>query len=696
MIFILVLCILLIPFYSGFLSFVKENAIKTFDSRIQGNVKSIENEINIQMNVLKNISEGQDFKVLSNPPAYGVDLNSPQWLESREQVRESYSVLKSVVGIQEKSAILFRNGNLQIDSNGAIDNFRASYDTMWRFVSDGEKCSVDYALSQLFYKRHGGSFESNLGYSNISNGQTFELVYLYTVFSAQDDVADCVFMSCYDAENFIEGINLEDASSILITTLDGKKIYNTGNLYDVEAYDSCYQSENIGIKIYFSISDKCLNKNMEPVVLFLMLVMFMFVLLGFLFTMGFAFVERKNINKLLSATDGVTDIIYSEDDDHIAYLNTVFSELYKQNKRFLAMTKSLLYAKLICFGLNEEEKEAIKEDFITPNCFIMLKNTVSEYTNIKSDAESFLKKRGISIIQSFSLNNFEHVFFVKMTNIVKDTVEDMVVQINKEHRTDVRAVMSICDDISGMTNMFDRTKRTIQYLEYGNVKILREYNKSDGSENISTFLTKSRQLYEIVKSGNEFEAKKIVYEQWYKMTQDEANTQGIETLFFAQTSILSQIAAECKLNIAIPVFDTTKDAVSIVFDITECIELICAKLKADSKKEDVRSNQIVEYIEQRYTDSSFYMPELVGRFELSDRAIVQILKKSTGDNFSNYLSKLRLAKAQELLQNSNIPVSEVAVSSGFESANSLYKAFKKVFGVSPSVYRENRKKLSDK
>lgn len=696
MIFIVVLCILLIPFYTSLQASVKENTRKTFDSKVQQKVKMVENEINIQMNMLKNISGGQDFKTLSNPPAYGFDINSPEWFESREGVRKAYSVLKSIVSMQNRSFMLFRNSDMQIDSNGAVDNLRTSYDTTWRFTSEGEKCSMDYVQLQLFHKIHSGGFENNFTYNDISNGQSYELVYMFTVFSAEEDVADCVFVACYDAERFIEGLDIEkDTSSILITTDDGKKIYNTGALYNPDVYDSCYSSEIAGMKIYYSISDECLNGQMKPVIFFFALGMLMFVLFGFLFTVGFAWIERKNIKRLLTVADGVTDIKYSEDDDHIAYLNTVFYELHKKNKKFSGMLKSLLYTKLVCFRLAEEEKDEIADDFSTPNCIVVIKNNVSEYTNVKYDVESFLKKNGILVLQSLSLNDCEHAFFVKMTNAVKDTVEDMVLSLNKEHHTDIRAVVSICDDINSVASVFENAKKTIQYLEYGNVKFLKDYDEPVEGEDMSSFLSKSRQLYEIMKSGNEFEAKRIVYEQWYKITQGEINSRNIEPLFFSQTSVLLQISAEYKLNVAVPVFDSEKDVVSIAFEITECIELICEKLKGDSGKEDIRSSQIVGYIKQRYTDSSFYMPELVGKFELSDRAIVQMLKKATGDNFSNYLSKLRLAKAQDLLGNTNIPISEVATASGFDSANSLYKAFKKVFGVSPSVYRENRKDTSD-
>ena len=182
-----------------------------------------------------------------------------------------------------------------------------------------------------------------------------------------------------------------------------------------------------------------------------------------------------------------------------------------------------------------------------------------------------------------------------------------------------------------------------------------------------------------------------MYEQWYKITQEEINSEVAETLYFTQTSILSQIITENNLKLDIPKFDSGKDVVSVAFDITECIEQICTNIKMPDKKEDVRISQIVEYINQRYCDSSFYMPELVGKFELSDRAIVQMLKKATGDNFSNLLGKLRIDKAKNMLETTNIPVSEVASASGFDSSNSLYKAFKKVYGVSPSMYRSNRK-----
>lgn len=691
---ILILGILMIPSYSNFYASVRENALKKYDSQIRQEVKMMENEINLQMNVLKNITSGQSFKILSNPPAYGYDLESVGWFESRESVQESYSVLKSLISLQDKSIMLFRNSDIQIDASGAADDFRAGYDTLWRLSVDGGKCSMDAAMVQLFYRRHSGEFDGNIDYNDIANGKTYELVYAFTLASSEEEeVGDSIFLACYDADGFIDRINMENGIvSVMVTTDDDKKLFSDGDEYDVTLYDSCYESENLNFKVYYSISDECLQDQLAPVNTFLLIVAITFAMFGFLATVGVSIVEKRYINRLVSVTKGTTNVEYSDDDDHIKYLETVFRSLYEKSNRVHDTLKDLIFSKILMFKPSIEELGIIEDCFLSPVCVVMFKNTSAKYHNLSQDVFLHFKEKNVELLHELKISESEVLFFIKLTSAVKEVIEDIIISINNERHADVRGIAAVCDDINKVPIIYDKIKKTIQYLEYGSLKFIKDYDENTDIKDFKTILAKSRQLYEIIRSGNEFEAKRIVYEQWYKITQDEINSDSIEPLFFSQTSILSQISSENKLNVSIPKFDCEKDAVSIAFEITECIEQICEKQKGTvSNKEDVRSSQIIEYIERRYCDSSFYMPELVGKFELSDRTIVQMLKKATGDNFSNYLSKLRIAKAADLLADTNMAISDVASASGFDSANSLYKAFKKVYGVSPTVYRENRK-----
>ena len=50
---------------------------------------------------------------------------------------------------------------------------------------------------------------------------------------------------------------------------------------------------------------------------------------------------------------------------------------------------------------------------------------------------------------------------------------------------------------------------------------------------------------------------------------------------------------------------------------------------------------------------------------------------------------LRLEHAKQLLQNSDIPVTEVAMLSGYQNVSYFIRSFKKTYGVSPLKYRKN-------
>jgi AraC-like DNA-binding protein/ligand-binding sensor protein len=65
----------------------------------------------------------------------------------------------------------------------------------------------------------------------------------------------------------------------------------------------------------------------------------------------------------------------------------------------------------------------------------------------------------------------------------------------------------------------------------------------------------------------------------------------------------------------------------------------------------------------------------------------KMFKKATGLHFTDYLSRVRIEKAKNLLLNPHARVSEVAYEAGFQSLTHFNRVFKKVTGQSPTVYR---------
>ena len=66
----------------------------------------------------------------------------------------------------------------------------------------------------------------------------------------------------------------------------------------------------------------------------------------------------------------------------------------------------------------------------------------------------------------------------------------------------------------------------------------------------------------------------------------------------------------------------------------------------------------------------------------------KIFHKSTGLNFTEYVARARVEAAREGLLNPNRRISEIAYDVGFQSLTQFNRTFKRIFGQSPSEYRD--------
>ena len=68
--------------------------------------------------------------------------------------------------------------------------------------------------------------------------------------------------------------------------------------------------------------------------------------------------------------------------------------------------------------------------------------------------------------------------------------------------------------------------------------------------------------------------------------------------------------------------------------------------------------------------------------------ICKLFKRHTRLNLTEYVSRLRVEKARELLQNPQLRISEIAYEVGFQSLTHFNRVFRTLAGQSPSEYRE--------
>jgi len=66
----------------------------------------------------------------------------------------------------------------------------------------------------------------------------------------------------------------------------------------------------------------------------------------------------------------------------------------------------------------------------------------------------------------------------------------------------------------------------------------------------------------------------------------------------------------------------------------------------------------------------------------------KLFKKATGLNFTDYVSRVRIERAKNLLLNPNLRISEIAYEVGFQSLTHFNRVFRRVAGQTPTAFRK--------
>lgn len=105
-------------------------------------------------------------------------------------------------------------------------------------------------------------------------------------------------------------------------------------------------------------------------------------------------------------------------------------------------------------------------------------------------------------------------------------------------------------------------------------------------------------------------------------------------------------------------------------------------------------NPLVEaaklYMQEHYGDCSLSLKRVADAVGTHPNYLTQIFRKQEGLSCMQYLAKLRMEKAKELLNHTNLKISEIAERVGYENPLYFSSYFKKWVGISPSDFKVGR------
>jgi AraC-like DNA-binding protein len=120
---------------------------------------------------------------------------------------------------------------------------------------------------------------------------------------------------------------------------------------------------------------------------------------------------------------------------------------------------------------------------------------------------------------------------------------------------------------------------------------------------------------------------------------------------------------------------------------------VCTYLRQNQKEHNTHiMNNVMEYVQEHFVDDELSVSQIADQFKMSLSYISKQFKKQCGLGLYDYINKIRVEKAKELLVKSRCNISVIAKQVGFYNDNSLIRVFKKYEGITPGKYKEMNSK----
>lgn len=125
------------------------------------------------------------------------------------------------------------------------------------------------------------------------------------------------------------------------------------------------------------------------------------------------------------------------------------------------------------------------------------------------------------------------------------------------------------------------------------------------------------------------------------------------------------------------------------------IEIISKTTDYFEKHKVSRSYRITKdgkkYIKEHFSENSLTVSSVASSLYINETYLRTMFKKETGMTVIEYISKVRIKKAKDLILENTYKLSDIAEMVGYYDAAYLSKTFKKYYGISPSKYKNLEK-----
>ena len=121
-------------------------------------------------------------------------------------------------------------------------------------------------------------------------------------------------------------------------------------------------------------------------------------------------------------------------------------------------------------------------------------------------------------------------------------------------------------------------------------------------------------------------------------------------------------------------------------------DILSKALEMRDKVSDSRYSSLINgarnYIYEHYSDEDISLNQVAASVNISPNHFSSVFKKETGETFIEFLTRVRMDKAKELLETTDMKAAEIGYQTGYRDPHYFSYIFKKTQNISPRQYRE--------
>ncbi len=198
--------------------------------------------------------------------------------------------------------------------------------------------------------------------------------------------------------------------------------------------------------------------------------------------------------------------------------------------------------------------------------------------------------------------------------------------------------------------------------------------------------------YEIFTAKNGIEGLDILRKEEIGLAVVEMGIEGMDGMTLLKRVKTEKIQTNMLVMTGLGKMELGEEAIKAgavsVFDKPIEKDVFLVKVKKYMPLQDIWKSWLESFLEANYSNADLRFKDVRRYFRFSKSHGYALFKKHLGKTFREALREVRIEKAKSLITETPLSISEIAESCGFRSPQRLNEAFRRLYGISPRVYRK--------